>query len=172
MALSSRVTLIRDVRDLGALIRARRQEAGRSLRQAAPAARVGVRFLAEVERGKDRAAIGKVFDTLHSLGLDVAIIPRADRDHPPSGGYSRLLGTEFPYDWSNSRMTPAVFIRKVLEAGRFMDLLRTVRHFGFDAVEREMSRLNDPALKARATAILSRIHAGRLQAQPPPDAAS
>jgi hypothetical protein len=41
---------------------------------------VGPRLIGEIERGKSTAEIGKVFQLLASLGLDISIQPRTSRD--------------------------------------------------------------------------------------------
>ena len=156
--------VVRTPKELGQALLARRKAAGLGLRAAAPAAGVGVRFLREVEAGKERAEIGKILDALHGLGLDLAIVPRAP-DAPPAAGYSQAVGVEFPYDWSNSAMSAELFMRKVLRAGRFMDVLRTVGYFGQERVSREAEALGDSPEAARAAGILARIYQGQLLAQ-------
>lgn len=159
-------TTIQSPRDLGRAVRARRRARGLGLREAAPGADVGTRFFSEFERGKPTAELGKVLAVLDSLGLNLRVAPReADPDRAPEGGYSRLLGTEFPYDWSNSRMDADTFIRKVLQSGRYDDLLRTVDHFGFDRVGQEVRALHEP-LKSKVADQLARIYRGLLMAQP------
>lgn len=157
---------------LGAATRARREALGLGLRQAAPLAGVGTRFLSEFERGKPSAEIGKILDALHAVGLDLAVVPGESRDEMTQS-YSSLLETEFPYDWSNSRMDSGTFIRKVLRARRFNDVLKTVGHFGFDRVAREAAALEEPAPMRKAADMLARIYKGWLLARlPPHDAAA
>ena len=67
---------IRTVRQLGALVRQRRRSAGVLQSDAAALADVGVRFLSELERGKETAEVGKVLQVLERLGLEVLVFPR------------------------------------------------------------------------------------------------
>jgi transcriptional regulator with XRE-family HTH domain len=162
---------------LGGIARSRRESLGLGLREAAPAAGVGPRFLSEFERGKPTAEVGKALAALHSIGLDLAVVPRPASEAPAEGGYSKQLNTEFPYDWSNSRMPAGLFIRKVLRARRFDDVLKTVGHFGIERVAGELSALGDPAAIEKAVDVLARIYKGMLLAQSEvmakePDAAS
>lgn len=162
---------------LGGIARSRRESLGLGLREAAPAAGVGTRFLSEFERGKPTAEVGKALAALHSIGLDLVVVPRQESDLSVEGGYSKQLNTEFPYDWSNSRMPAGLFIRKVLRAHRFDDVLKTVGHFGIERVAGELPALGDPAAIEKAVDILTRIYKGMLLAQSEvkakePDAAS
>lgn len=74
--------LIRTPRDLGAAIRSRRKALG--LDQAALAARVGVsrQWIIDIEKGKPRAALDLVLQTLQTLGISLSI----DGNHQPTGG--------------------------------------------------------------------------------------
>jgi transcriptional regulator with XRE-family HTH domain len=74
---------IRSVAQLGQLVRRRRREAGVLQADAAALAGVGVRFLSELERGKESAEVGRVFQVLERLGLEVVVVPR---------GWSARLG--------------------------------------------------------------------------------
>lgn len=40
---------------------------------------VGRKFIIELEKGKTTAQIGKIFELLHSLGLELHLIKRGDR---------------------------------------------------------------------------------------------
>jgi len=65
--------------DLGTTIRAARK--AQSLRQdeLAAAANVGVRFLIELEGGKETAQLGKTLAVLAALGIDVSLtLPDGD----------------------------------------------------------------------------------------------
>ncbi|MEM6675919.1 MAG: helix-turn-helix transcriptional regulator [Planctomycetota bacterium] len=66
-------TPIPDTGALGALIRAERQAQGLRQPDLAAAAGTSVRFIVEVERGKPTARIGKVFDVLRQLGLELRL---------------------------------------------------------------------------------------------------
>jgi HTH-type transcriptional regulator/antitoxin HipB len=64
---------IRNLKDLGALIRDRRRLLG--LDQQALATRAGVsrQWIVEAEHGKPRAAVGLILRTLEALGLDLSV---------------------------------------------------------------------------------------------------
>jgi transcriptional regulator with XRE-family HTH domain len=69
-------TIMPDVttaRDFGALIRSARKRAGLTLIECAGANGVGVRFLSELERGKETAALGLALRIARSLGLQIRI---------------------------------------------------------------------------------------------------
>ena len=61
--------------ELGRIIRAARREQGLRQDQLAGAAGVGVRFLSELERGKETARVGKALAVLDALGCKVQIEP-------------------------------------------------------------------------------------------------
>lgn len=68
---------IRSARDLGRLMRSHRKSRGWTLQQLAGFANVSMRFLSELERGKETAEIGKALHALRLLGLEVVLSPRA-----------------------------------------------------------------------------------------------
>lgn len=76
-------TRIKNPRDLGALMRAFRKSQHLTLEKVSGLTHVSMRFLSELERGKETAELGKVLSTLNKLGLDVVIQPRSHR-HGPS----------------------------------------------------------------------------------------
>jgi y4mF family transcriptional regulator len=67
---------IRNAAELGRLIRKKRLEDGLLQEEVAGLAQVGVRFLSELENGKETAALGKSLQVLSRLGLEVRIVPR------------------------------------------------------------------------------------------------
>ena len=67
---------ISDVASLGRLIRQERQAREFTLEGAAGLAGVGVRFLLELEHGKETASLGKALQVLHRMGLEVWVAPR------------------------------------------------------------------------------------------------
>ncbi|VAW68658.1 hypothetical protein MNBD_GAMMA10-2082 [hydrothermal vent metagenome] len=153
--------------ELGRLARSGRESQKLGLRAAAPQANVGPRFLSEFERGKPTAEFAKVLSAVHAAGLDLAVVkrPATKATHPgKTSSFSKLLNTEFPYDWSNSQMSEKVFICKVLKAGRFNDVLKTVAWFGFDGVSNELPCLEDAATCERIISMLLRIQKGMLLA--------
>lgn len=68
---------VRSARDLGRLMRSHRKSRGWTLQQLAGFANVSMRFLSELERGKETAEIGKALHALRLLGLEVVLAPRA-----------------------------------------------------------------------------------------------
>ena len=70
------MTRVSTPRELGALVRAVRLEAGLDQPTAAGLAGVGTRFLGDVERGKVTSRLGLVLQVLDRLGLEVTISRR------------------------------------------------------------------------------------------------
>ena len=75
-----------NVSGIGKLIHRRRMELGVRQADAAALAGVGVRFLSELERGKETAEMGKVLQVLGRMGLDVRITPRGSGPAESSDG--------------------------------------------------------------------------------------
>jgi y4mF family transcriptional regulator len=67
---------VKDARQLGALIRRKRKTLGIRQVEAAGLSGVGVRFLSELERGKERCALGKALQVLRRLGLELWVEAR------------------------------------------------------------------------------------------------
>jgi transcriptional regulator with XRE-family HTH domain len=68
---------LKTARDLGKAIRTARKGAGLTLEQCAGVSGVGVRFLSELERGKDGAQLGLALRVAASLGIALtAELPR------------------------------------------------------------------------------------------------
>lgn len=61
--------------DIGNFIRTTRKQQGLRQNELAAAANVGVRFLIELEGGKDTAQIGKVLSVLQALGIQLSLVP-------------------------------------------------------------------------------------------------
>ena len=70
---------IQGVAQLGALIRKKRKEIRADQAKIAGLSGVGVRFLSELERGKETAELGKALQVLGRLGLEVWVVPRGGR---------------------------------------------------------------------------------------------
>ena len=153
--------------ELGQLARDGREAQNLALRTAAPQANVGPRFLSEFERGKPTAELAKVISAVNAAGLDLAVVKRSVNSFNTntSEPYSKLLNTEFPYDWSNSQMNEQVFIRSILKASRFNDVLKAVDYFGFDDVSNELPCIKDKAAKGKIISVLLRIQKGMLLAR-------
>ena len=130
---------------------------------------MGPRFLSEFERGKSTSALGKVMDALHAVGLDLAVVSYPSVNDAVTVDQnvrlSERIGTEFPYDWSNSKIDGSTFIRKVLYAHRFNDVLKVVKYFGFERIANELPYLEDGAVTAKVISMLARIQTGMLLAR-------
>jgi HTH-type transcriptional regulator/antitoxin HipB len=59
--------------DIGKMVRVQRHKLNLRQAEAAGLIGVGVRFLSELERGKETLAAGKVLQVLKALGLNVSI---------------------------------------------------------------------------------------------------
>ena len=77
---------VRTTRELGQLMRSHRKSRGWTLNKLAGFANVSMRFLSELERGKETAEIGKAVHALRLLGLEVLILPRHQVPAPLRGG--------------------------------------------------------------------------------------
>lgn len=78
---------VRTPKDLGQLVRRYRKERRLRQDQIASLSNVSTGFLVDFEKGKETAEIGKVFQVLSTLGLEVVVSPRAalsrtSRDQP------------------------------------------------------------------------------------------
>lgn len=67
---------ILDVEHLGQLVRQVRKSQGLTQEDLSAIAGIGPRLIGEVERGKETAEIGKVFQLLKILGLTISVEPR------------------------------------------------------------------------------------------------
>jgi HTH-type transcriptional regulator / antitoxin HipB len=71
--------VVRSAAELGELARAHRKGRKVTLERIAGLGNVSTKFLSEFERGKDTAEIGKVFQALRTMGLEVVIQPRVSK---------------------------------------------------------------------------------------------
>lgn len=71
---------IQSVAELGALIRTFRKQQQFTLERVSGLVNVSMRFLSELERGKETCELGKALNLLNKIGLDVIIQPRGYRD--------------------------------------------------------------------------------------------
>jgi len=76
--------IVTGVAEIGRAVRASREAQGLTQREFAAIAGVGVRFLSELENGKETAEIGLVLRVLADAGYDVVLRPRGTR--PPALG--------------------------------------------------------------------------------------
>lgn len=65
--------LINDVSELGKLIKDTRKSQGLTQADLAISANVGVRFIVDLENGKETAQIGKILHVCQMLGLKIEI---------------------------------------------------------------------------------------------------
>jgi len=70
---------VTSTRELGALVRAVRKEAGLDQATAAGLVGVGTRFLGDIERGKPTVQLGLVLQVLERFGLEVTVARRGGR---------------------------------------------------------------------------------------------
>ncbi len=66
--------------ELGKLVRAHRKSRQLTLEDASGLSKLSVRFLSEMERGKQTAEIGKVLKAIRCLGLEVVVQPSASAE--------------------------------------------------------------------------------------------
>lgn len=67
---------VKTVNELGNIIRAFRKNQNLTLEKVSGLTGLGMRFLSELERGKETAELGKTLKILNNLGLEVIIQPR------------------------------------------------------------------------------------------------
>lgn len=77
---------IKNTKELGKLIRAKRTLLKVTQKELALAAGTGLRFIIDVERGKESCRVGKIFDVLQALGLS---LQTSGMDGFENGGGSR-----------------------------------------------------------------------------------
>lgn len=65
--------VLKDPQSLGALIRETRKQSRVTQKDLALVAGAGLRFIGELENGKPTCHIGKVFEVLRSLGLEIKV---------------------------------------------------------------------------------------------------
>jgi len=75
-AIPAKATRVTTAKDVGAIVRAVRHEAGLDQVKAAGLAGVGTRFLGDIERGKSTLRLGLVLQVLERLGLELTIARR------------------------------------------------------------------------------------------------
>ena len=73
---------VRSTGELGQLMRSHRKSRGWTLQKLAGFANLSMRFLSELERGKETAEVGKALHALRLLGLEIVIAPRLEA--PPA----------------------------------------------------------------------------------------
>jgi len=71
---------VHNTTNIGSLIRKKRVGLGMTQSQLADITGNGIRFISNLENGKQTMQIGKVLDTLHVLGFDVYISARGEEE--------------------------------------------------------------------------------------------
>lgn len=74
--MTDRPRRIEDMDTLAASIREQRRSQGATQAELAGISGVGVRFVSDVENGKESAEVGKVLRLLQRLGLELWVVPR------------------------------------------------------------------------------------------------
>jgi HTH-type transcriptional regulator/antitoxin HipB len=62
---------------IGALMKKRRKELGMNQSELALVSGTGVRFISDLENGKETCELGKTLSVLGNLGLELKLAPRA-----------------------------------------------------------------------------------------------
>ena len=65
--------------DIGKVVRQTRKSLGATQKHLALTSGTGLRFIIELESGKETCQIGKVLTVLHTLGIKLALTPPAPR---------------------------------------------------------------------------------------------
>ncbi len=78
---TTHVDPVRTTDELGKLIRGVRKSQHLTLEKVSGISNLSMRFLSELERGKETAELGKVLKTLSQLGLEVIVQPRGTQQH-------------------------------------------------------------------------------------------
>jgi HTH-type transcriptional regulator/antitoxin HipB len=81
---------IKTASELGKIIRTFRKSHDLTLEKVSGLSHLSMRFLSELERGKETAELGKVLETLNKLGLEVIIQPRGQEQKPPREAKKQL----------------------------------------------------------------------------------
>ena len=71
--------------DIGKLIQETRKQLGVTQRALALTSGTGLRFIIDLERGKETCEIGKVLTVLNTLGIRMTLTPPAAAAQPGSG---------------------------------------------------------------------------------------
>lgn len=72
---------VKNAEELGKVIRLFRKNQKLTLEKVSGLTNVSMRFLSELERGKETAELGKALSTLYKLGLEVYVVPRGQIPH-------------------------------------------------------------------------------------------
>lgn len=64
------------VQELGQMLRTKRKSLGLTLERVAQLSNIGIRYLSELERGKQTIEMGKALKVLNNLGLELIVRPK------------------------------------------------------------------------------------------------
>jgi len=77
--------IIKESKDIGKIIRQIRKSRNMTQAELAVLCKVGVRFIGELEYGKQTAMLGKTLQVINKLGITMQfIIPQAPKDSTPA----------------------------------------------------------------------------------------
>jgi len=76
---------IKTARELGQIIRDTRKSQNLTLERVSGMSHLGMRFLSELERGKETAELGKALRVIQKLGLEIVLQPRGTRKYSIEG---------------------------------------------------------------------------------------
>ncbi len=71
---------ILSAQDIGNIVRTTRKQQGATQADFAALCGVGVRFVSDLENGKETAELGKVLSVIQCLGLELSLQPRGYRN--------------------------------------------------------------------------------------------
>lgn len=112
MITDSRTVVWRSGKQIGAAVRGARERMGLTQAELARRAAVGLKFLYELESGKDTLRADKVLDVLEVLALELVVTPRGPA----------AVARERPNATTRAAMREARQIRAQYDAGVFPDL--------------------------------------------------
>jgi len=123
-----RTTVWRSGKPLGSAVRAAREQAGLTQAQLARRAKVGLKFLYELESGKETLRANKVLDVLEVLGLQLIVAPReaALEARQARARYRAATPSKQQHDYIGMACTTAgVSLRKALTPDELVRALLT-----------------------------------------------
>lgn len=71
--------IVHTVQDIGSAARDRRKTLGYTQAEVASLCATGIRFISDLENGKETIELGKALSVLHALGIDVGLAVRGER---------------------------------------------------------------------------------------------
>jgi len=132
--------IARNPTELGQVAEKTRSELGLRQTDLHQLTKLEIRFIGEVEHGKDSAQIGKVMELLDSLGLEVVLRPKAN-DTKVSPHSLGLTKNRF---WSSGETLPVNrIIARVLADPTEKDVAKLKQHFGQSAIHSTWNQLRE-----------------------------